>query len=152
MQDRIAALRALATGRPGDAIVRYALGVELRRRGETAAALEALTEAIRIEPDYTAAYVEAGEIHAAEGRPNSAREIWLRGIAAAERKGASRTRLHVQRLLAALERSSPTSASAPAAQAAHTADAAGALPSAMRPRDAAHVSRPVELRRRPPPG
>ena len=133
MADRIEALTGLAARKPGDAMIRYALGVEHRKRGDAAAALGAYTEAIRIDPDYTAAYIEAGEV-LAEARPDEARKIWLEGIAAADRKGAVRTRKHLERLLAALERSD-------------AADDGEELPSPMRSREPGHQSRPQGLRR-----
>lgn len=135
MVDRIAALTALAARKPGDAMVRYALGAEYKKRGDAAAALAAYAEAIRIDPDYTAAYVEAGEVHAAEGRPDAARQVWQNGIAAADRKGALRTRKHLERLLAALE---PRHAAGGAEE--------RALPSPMRARGPGHASRPQGLR------
>lgn len=134
MADRLQALKALAVERPADPMVRYALGVEYRKRGETGAALDAYLDAIRVDPGYTAAYVEAGELLAAEGRREAAREIWARGVLAAERKGALRTQLHLQRLLAALERGD---FDAPERR----------PPPAMRPREGGHTSRPLGLTR-----
>lgn len=132
MTDRLPALKALAAKRPADPMVRYALGVEYRKRGEVGAALDAYLDAIRVDPGYTAAYVDAGELLAAQGRRDAAREIWTRGVLAAERKGALRTKLHLQRLLAALERGDFDQPEPRA-------------PRAKRPRGRGRLSRPIGL-------
>lgn len=144
MTDRVAALRALAAKKPGDPKIHYALGLELRKRGESGGALDAFLDAVRADPDYTAAYVAAGEVYAAEARRDAAREIWVRGVAAARRKGALRTRLHIERLIAALEQGGP-----PASRQPERRDRDGTLPSGMRPVDGPHVSRPLGFGREP---
>lgn len=78
--------RMLAAGKDG-ALLRYALGNELVKAGESAEALEHLARAVALDPDYTAAWKLYGKALAAAGRAADAVEAYERGIAVAQRKG-----------------------------------------------------------------
>jgi Flp pilus assembly protein TadD len=78
--------RLLAEGKDG-ALLRFGLGNEYLRCGDSAAAVEHLRRAVELDPDYSAAWKMLGKALNAAGRADEARAAWNDGIAAAQRKG-----------------------------------------------------------------
>jgi len=78
--------KLIGTPRDG-ALLRYSLGVEYLKAGETARAIEQLREAVQRDPDYSAAWKLLGKALAETDEPAQALEAWTRGIEAARRKG-----------------------------------------------------------------
>jgi len=75
-------------GSPRDgALLRYSLGLELLKAGETERALAHLREAVAREPQYSAAWKALGGALAKAERPDEALDAYRRGIEAAQRKG-----------------------------------------------------------------
>ena len=72
---------------PGDPFLRYSVALEHRAEGNDAAALEGLTETIRRSPDYHPAHFMKGQLLAAAGRTDEAREVLLAGVELATRAG-----------------------------------------------------------------
>lgn len=84
-ETRIALLRQLAAESPDDATTHFLLGRELLAHGHAVEAMGAFEDAIRVEPDYAAAYRQLGNAMEAAGRREAAAETYRRGIAVAER-------------------------------------------------------------------
>jgi Flp pilus assembly protein TadD len=100
---RVAILRSFAEKRPQDPFPRYALAMELKTAGDSASAYQAFASLITEHPDYVAAYAPAGALLSTLGRMNEAREVYGKGIAAAERRNDAHTRAHLEALLAELD-------------------------------------------------
>jgi Tfp pilus assembly protein PilF len=78
--------KLIGTPRDG-ALLRYSLGVEYLKAGETARAIEQLREAVQRDPDYSAAWKLLGRALVETDEPAQALEAWTHGIEAARRKG-----------------------------------------------------------------
>ena len=78
--------KLIGTPRDG-ALLRYSLGGEYLKAGERARAIEQLREAVRRDPDYSAAWKLLGRALAEAGDAAQALEAWTLGIEAARRKG-----------------------------------------------------------------
>jgi predicted Zn-dependent protease len=78
--------RLLGTPRDG-ALLRYSLGSEYLKAGESERGIEHLREAVRRDPQYSAAWKVLGRALADAGRGEEAREVYARGIEAARAKG-----------------------------------------------------------------
>jgi len=77
--------KLIGTPRDG-ALLRFSLGSEYLKAGETARAVEQLREAVQRDPEYSAAWKLLGKA-LSENEPAQALEAWKRGIEAARRKG-----------------------------------------------------------------
>jgi tetratricopeptide (TPR) repeat protein len=89
---RIDKLRAFIAARPGDPFPRYALALEHKNGGALAEAWAVFEELIAHHPDYTAAYLHAGNTLLALGRKEDAREVWRSGVSACQRQGDQHAR------------------------------------------------------------
>ncbi len=78
--------RMLASGKDG-ALLRYSLGNEYLKVGNTAAAAEHLARAVAFDADYTAAWKLLGKALAGQDRANEALAAYRAGIAVAQRRG-----------------------------------------------------------------
>jgi predicted Zn-dependent protease len=78
--------KLIGTARDG-ALLRYSLGNEYLKAGDPARAAEQLREAVKRDPDYSAAWKVLGRALADSGEPAQAIEAWGHGIEAARRKG-----------------------------------------------------------------
>jgi Tfp pilus assembly protein PilF len=78
--------KLIGTPRDG-ALLRYSLGVEYLKAGEKPRAVEQLREAVRRDPDYSAAWKLLGKALLETDEPAQALEAWTHGIEAARRKG-----------------------------------------------------------------
>src|SRR6185369_4748133 len=96
---RLDALKAMAEKKPDDAMIQYGLGMEYRKVGDRAGAVEALRAVVRLNPDYTAAYQELGSLLLELGDADEAKGVLEQGIAVANRMGAWKPREHMTRLL-----------------------------------------------------
>jgi predicted Zn-dependent protease len=85
--DRVDALRAMLAENPEDSFARYALALELRSRGRTAAALDLLEMLALDEPDNHAAWFQLGDLRAELGAMADARDAFEQAVAAAEAQG-----------------------------------------------------------------
>lgn len=84
--DRIATFQSFIARAPGDPFPRYGLAMELKSRGDLAAAWTAFSELLEKFPDYVPTYLMAGGTLVALGRRDEAAEIYRRGIDVAARK------------------------------------------------------------------
>jgi predicted Zn-dependent protease len=85
--DRLAMLRQLAAKNPGDPFPQYGLAMELRKRGELAAAEAAFAELAQRHPAYVPCYLMYGEMLSKQNRSADAAAVFDRGIAAAQQAG-----------------------------------------------------------------
>lgn len=99
-QSRIEVFQAMLQQQPEEVMIWYGLGSELFKVERWAEAADALSNVIRLNPDYTAAYQMLGSALNSEGRSEEAQQIWRQGIEVADRTGAWKARQHLEGLLA----------------------------------------------------
>lgn len=97
--DRSQMLLEMLEKSPGDAFARYALAMELTKKGDTAGALQQYQALISFSPDYVPAYQMAGQLQAGVGDNNSARQWLEQGIQIASRTGNIKARREMEDLL-----------------------------------------------------
>jgi tetratricopeptide (TPR) repeat protein len=97
---RIEKLRAFAEARPGDPFPRYALALEHKNGGALDEAWRTFQVLLDAHPDYTAAYLHAGNTLIALGRAAEARSIWQRGVEVCSRRGDAHARSELEAALA----------------------------------------------------
>jgi len=79
-------LEAMLAAGNDDALLRFSLGNAYLKE-QPALAAEHLARAVKLNPEYSAAWKIYGKALAAAGRENEAREAYALGIAAANRNG-----------------------------------------------------------------
>ena len=72
MSERLDQLRALLAEEPGDAFVRYAIALELKRKGDMEGAANDLEALLKDDPKYIACYYQLALILADLGRTGEA--------------------------------------------------------------------------------
>jgi len=80
-------LEAMRARGQDSALLRYSLGNEYLKQGETDQAIVHLAEAVRQDPDYSAGWKLYGKALAEAGRSADAIKALSQGIEVAERKG-----------------------------------------------------------------
>jgi Tfp pilus assembly protein PilF len=80
-------LEAMLSRGQDSALLRYALGVECMKAGETAAAVSHLQSAVRMDPEYSAAWKLLGKARQAAGANTEAAAAWRQGIEVARTRG-----------------------------------------------------------------
>jgi Flp pilus assembly protein TadD len=93
----------LAVQAPANVMVRYSLGREYLKAQRYAEAEREFREAVRLKPDYSAAYRELGKSLVALARPDEAREIYRQGADIACEKGDLQTKREIEVFLRRLE-------------------------------------------------
>jgi predicted Zn-dependent protease len=78
--------RMLAAGKDG-ALLRFGIGNEYLKAGDSTTAAVHLQRAVALDPGYSAAWKLLGKALSAAGRESEALDAWRDGIAAAEQKG-----------------------------------------------------------------
>ena len=94
----------MAVQAPDNVMVRYSLGREYLKAKRYADAERELREALRLKPDYSAAYRELGKSLVGLDRPDEAREIYQKGAAVACEKGDLQTQREIEVFLKRLEK------------------------------------------------
>jgi tetratricopeptide (TPR) repeat protein len=84
---RIEQIRALIVDEPHDAMLRFALGNEYFQLARYAEAIEALTAAIELDPEYAFVYIQLAEAYEKSGRIELARRTLDAGRGPAVRNG-----------------------------------------------------------------
>lgn len=101
MSDLITSLRAQLAKRDG-ALLRFSLGRALLEAGDAAAAAPELAEAVRFDPNYSAAWKLLGRAYAESARRDEAIAAYTRGIEVASARGdvqaAKEMRVFLKRL------------------------------------------------------
>ena len=107
-QDLIANLEALLVKGGDSATLRLALAARYLDVGDAVAAVKHAEAAVRLDPEYSAAWKALGTALTAVGRAAEAVQSYERGIAVAERRGdrqaAKEMRVFSKRLRAAAEK------------------------------------------------
>ena len=98
--------KLLGTPRDG-ALLRYSLGSEYLKAGDIERGIEHLREAVRRDPQYSAAWKVLGRALADAGRADEAREVYARGIEAARAKGDRQAEKEMTVFARRLERGRP---------------------------------------------
>ena len=93
----------LAAKAPENVVVRYSLGREYLKAKRYAEAERELREALRLKPDYSAAYRELGKSLVGLERPDEARKIYTKGAEVACEKGDLQTQREIEVFLRRLE-------------------------------------------------
>lgn len=102
MNTRIETLEGFVAQDPGDVFSRYALALELSKAGRDEEAALHFKEVIARDSTYVAAYYQLGRLLAKTGSVEDAREVYSRGLMAAEAAGDQRTRSELQEALDSL--------------------------------------------------
>jgi tetratricopeptide (TPR) repeat protein len=87
---------------PRDSFARYGLAMEYVRLGENDQALENFRVLWELNPDYTAAYFQAGKLLARIGETEKARQILQQGVQSAARTGDQHAKSEIEATLADL--------------------------------------------------
>jgi len=84
---RVETLKKFIAAHPADPFPRYGLAQEHKNAGRFEEAREVFEALMHDHPDYTAAYLHAGNVLLELGRRDEARAIFERGIEACRRRG-----------------------------------------------------------------
>jgi len=96
---RLEQLQQMLEQDPGNSRLQYMLGMELLGAGRAAEAAATLRALIERDPNYVAAYYQAGRACEQAGDFDGAREFYRRGIEAARRAGDRHTESELQAAL-----------------------------------------------------
>jgi hypothetical protein len=102
--DRLEQLRTFIAAKPDEPFPRYALALELKSRGDPAAAAVEMKELIRRVPGYVAAYLQLGMLHQTLGANEEARGAFRSGQEVARKAGDTHA---LSELTSALEQTAP---------------------------------------------
>jgi len=100
-EDRIKVLKEGIRAEPDDPVGYYVLGMEYAKLQRHLDAIDAFEKALRILPDYAAAYRELGKSQRDAGRRRDAEETWGKGVVVAQQRGDAQT---LKELLVLLKR------------------------------------------------
>ena len=103
-EERLRQLRGLVEADPQDALSRFLLGRELVAANHFEEASQSFAEAIRLEPEYTAAYRQLGNCHEKLEQFSEATSAYVRGVEVAEKTGDLQAGKEMQAFLRRLER------------------------------------------------
>ncbi len=94
--DRLETLKSLVAQNPGDAFARYGLAMEYARTGALEQAVAEFRSLIETSPEYCYGYFHWGQTLEKLDRMEEAREVYGRGVEAANRKGDQHARSELQ--------------------------------------------------------
>jgi predicted Zn-dependent protease len=100
---RIELLEQFIAQNPGDPFPRYGLAIELKNGGRLDEAERTFSELMLRFPDYTAAYLHAGNVLVQLGKRSEAAEIYRKGIDVCGKKRDEHARSELAAALAAVE-------------------------------------------------
>ncbi len=89
----------MAAQNPADSFIRYGLAMEYVRTGGFEQAVEEFQALLAANPQYAAAYYQAGQALEKLGRPQEARAMYQQGIDVTTRNGDLHTRSEIQAAL-----------------------------------------------------
>ncbi len=99
VSDRIAAIQAMIAKSPSDVFLHYSLGMEYAATDQFAKAVAEFRNCIQLDPNYLAAYVEAGKAARSDGKLDAARELFATGMDLAAAEGERHMRDFIQQQL-----------------------------------------------------
>jgi Tfp pilus assembly protein PilF len=100
--NRLEQLTGIVQQNPGNLLARYGLAMEFAQQGDFHSALENFRALIGSNPDYVAAYYQAGRLLQQSGEVMQAREIFEQGIAASNRAADLHARSELEAALGEL--------------------------------------------------
>ncbi|RDI98991.1 tetratricopeptide repeat protein [Dyella solisilvae] len=103
-QTLIANLRAQCGGPRDGALLRFSLGNALLSAGDAADAVSELRQALRFDPNYSAAWKLLGKACLAQDDKAGATEAWRQGIAVAQARGDKQAEKEMTVFLRRLEK------------------------------------------------
>ena len=101
--DRIATFKSFIARAPADPFPRYGLAQEYKNAGQLAEARAEFAALMRDHPDYTAAYLHAGNVVLALGERDEARAIFERGVEVCRRRGDGHAMSELEGALSSLD-------------------------------------------------
>jgi tetratricopeptide (TPR) repeat protein len=101
--ERMQSLQRMLQKEPDDLFLLYAIGLEHKKAGEFADALEYLDRVLKKDPLYCVAYQQMGQVHEMAGDVEAAKRAYRDGIASALRKGDLHAKEEMEGALAMLE-------------------------------------------------
>lgn len=104
-EERINVLKEGIRAEPDDPVGYYVIGLEYAKLRRHLDAIDAFEKALRILPDYTAAYRELGKSLRDAGRSREAEEAWGNGVVVAQKRGDTQTLKEILVLLKRLKES-----------------------------------------------
>lgn len=90
-EERIRVLKEGIRAEPDDPVGYYVLGLEYAKLHRHLDAIDAFEKALRLLPDYTAAFRELGKAQRDAGRKREAEETWGQGVIVAQKRGDTQT-------------------------------------------------------------
>ncbi len=106
-EERINVLKEGIRAEPDDPVGYYVLGLEYAKLRRHLDAIHMFEEALRILPDYTAAFRELGKSLRDAGRKREAEETWGKGVVVAQQRGDAQTLKEMLVLLKHLKEAQP---------------------------------------------
>jgi predicted Zn-dependent protease len=103
-------LEALLASGQDNALLRFSLGTALLKNGDAEAAAGHLAEAVRQDPEYSAAWKSYGKALQALGKSEASMRAYENGIAAAGRKGDKQAAKEMQVFLRRLQKAADSQA------------------------------------------
>ena len=103
MTDRMQKLQSMLEKDPGDPFLYFAMGMEHKKAGETAAAVEWFGRTLEKDPGYCVAYHQAALAYEDGGEIENAKKMYREGIAAARKKGDDHAAAEMEGALAMIE-------------------------------------------------
>jgi Flp pilus assembly protein TadD len=106
-QDLITNLEALLAKGGESAVLRLALASRYLEAGDAAAAVQHAQAAVRLDPEYSAAWKALGAALTAAGRSTDAADTYNRGIEVAEKRGDQQAAKEMRVFLRRIQRAAP---------------------------------------------
>ena len=103
MPDRLAKLTKMLESEPGDAFLRYGIGMEHKKAGRLDEALGWFDKTLESDAGYCYAYYQQGQTHEQRGDDESAKAAYRRGIETATRVGDAHARGELEAALEMLD-------------------------------------------------
>ena len=100
---RMQQLRRMLEKSPRDPFLVYGLGMEFKKLGDAARAVEQFTKVIELDPGYAYAYYQQGQVLESTGETDSAKRVYRDGIAAAQKKGDAHAAGELEAALSMIE-------------------------------------------------
>ncbi len=97
--DRMQQLQRMLEKSPDDAFLLYGIGMEHKKAGDAARAIEFFDRVIRVDPGYCYAYYQRGQTFEMAGDEDAARQAYREGVAAAVAKGDAHARGEIEAAL-----------------------------------------------------
>ncbi len=96
-------LQKMLQRQPDDPFLLYGMGMEHKKAGDLAAALQWFERVVQKDPNYCYAYYQRGQVHEMTGDGGAARKAYRDGIEAAARSGDAHARSELEAALALVE-------------------------------------------------